>query len=147
MKKPPIYDDPPDNTTSHANRHSDPATALTPLNAWTLQECREEHPALVGRVEQILKQYHEDREWARDKERIAGTGRYAKTAVKTGIPLLKPNQIPRYIGAVARAVAEARITAAQGNGLLYAAQTLISAARSTVPPPPHSIGFKKGPRK
>jgi hypothetical protein len=60
----------------------------------------------------------------------------APTHRKTPIPRLKPGQIQRYIGAVARAVSESQITAAQGNGLLYAAQTMISVLRATQPPPP-----------
>jgi hypothetical protein len=129
--------------------HHDPSTPLTPLANWSLSECRDEHPALVARVEAILKKYHDDTEWARDKDRLAGRGKYAAIRQRTGIPALKPGQIPRYIGAVARAVATGKLTAAQGNGLLYAAQTMISVTKNTQapPPPPRSIGFKKASAK
>src|ERR1017187_9357040 len=129
--------------------HHDPSTPLTPLANWSLSECRDEPPALVARVEAILNKYHDDTEWARDKDRLAGRGKYAAIRQKTGIPALKPGQIPRYIGAVARAVATGKLTAAQGNGLLYAAQTMISVTKTGAPPPPppRSIGFKKASAK
>lgn len=68
---------------------------------------------------------------------------------KTGIPPLKPHRVPQYIAAIARAVASGRLTAAQGNGLLYAAQIMISLMRREQPPPPTPtvMGFtapKKG---
>ena len=68
-----------------------------------------------------------------------------RTAARTHIPALKPGTIHRYIGAVARAVATGQLTAPQGNGLLYAAQTMISVYRTTqVPPTPsrQPAGFK-----
>jgi hypothetical protein len=68
---------------------------------------------------------------------------------KARIPPLKPHRIPQYIAAIARAVASGGITAAQGNGLLYAAQVVISLMRASQPPPPppNAMGFKTPPKK
>lgn len=59
-----------------------------------------------------------------------------KARRKCAIPALKPNSIHRFLSAVPRAVARGEITAAQGNGLLYAAQTYIALLRSAAPPTP-----------
>jgi hypothetical protein len=108
---------------------------LIPKNPNTLDGQRQINPALVALVEREL-------EWkyaAKTRE---------KARQKSPVPPLKPHRIPQYIAAVARAVASGSLTAAQGNGLLYAAQVVISLMRvqQPPPPPPNALGFK-APKK
>lgn len=103
-----------------------------PQNPETLAGQRQINPKLVALIEREVEcKYTEKKQ--------------AKKAAKSLVPRLKPTRIPQYIAAVARAVASGSITAAQGNGLLYAAQVIISLMRAQQPPPPpphpHPIGY------
>jgi hypothetical protein len=76
----------------------------------------------------------------------------SKPRRKAIIPALKPHTIHRFLCAIPRAVAAGELSAAQGNGLLYAAQVFISLLKSTTPhPPPPALGFSnpnpKGTKK
>jgi hypothetical protein len=81
---------------------------------------------------------------------LAKTG--FKPRRKAIIPALKPHTIQRFLCAIPRAVAAGELSAAQGNGLLYAAQVFISLIKATTPhPPPQALGFSnpnpKGSKK
>lgn len=102
-----------------------------PKNPNTVAGQRQINPSLVAMIEREL-------EWKYRAE--SGP----KKPRKSPIPPLKPHRIPQYIAAIAKAVAGGELTAAQGNGLLYAAQVVISLMRASQPPPPppNAMGFK-----
>lgn len=122
---------------------------------WSMAECEKEHPALTARVRELeratAKKDHDFLKACCIEKGICpyrASGK--KSAPKARIPPLKPASIPRFIAAIPRAVAANEITAAQGNHLLYAAQTLISLMRLEKPPPtptPRPVGFTAPKRR
>jgi hypothetical protein len=69
----------------------------------------------------------------RARDRAPGV---SEAALESGIPKLRPTNVPKYIAAVSLALQAKRITQEEANALLYAAQLLIGALKAIGPVTP-----------